>query len=90
MQDFTKKFNNYSKKIESICKYKMIMFMIMLNSFQNSCQKNNKDVIKQPKKKPLEKNKNEIENQKNEKNKLMEKLFFSPFVSNHKGVPPLT
>jgi hypothetical protein len=53
MQDFTKIFTNYSKKIESICKYKMIMFMLMLNSFQKICKKkkNNKNVIKQPPKK---------------------------------------
>ncbi len=77
MQDFTKGFTNDSKTIESICKYKMIMFMLMLNSFQNSCKKKTtKMSLNNRKIKPLQNNKNEIKNQKNENNNNNAKTFF--------------
>ncbi len=60
----------------------------MLNSFQNSCKKNNKNVIKQPPKKNLLNLFILNEKTKTMKKKLMEKLFFS-LVSNYKGIPPL-
>jgi hypothetical protein len=55
MQDFIKRFTNYSKKIENICKYKMIMFMLMLNSFKILAKKaTTKMSLNNPKIKPLE------------------------------------
>jgi hypothetical protein len=78
MQDFTKIFTNYSNFFESIWKYKMLMFMLMLNSFQNSCKKNNKNVIKQPPKKNLLNLFILNEKTKTMKKKINGKTFFFP------------